>query len=74
MRQEEETGGVHGGRRRVWRKEEGNMIQEEDFMVGGGQILTGSFDLLLGGLVPHVAEAQNCIVILILCEGSSLHS
>ena len=50
------------------------MIQEEDFMVGGGQILTGSFDLLLGGLVPHVAEAQNCIVILILCEGSSLHS
>ena len=64
-----ETGGGHGDRRRTWR-------QEEDFTVGGGQILTGSFNLLLSGLVPHVAEAQNCIVILILktdCESSSLH-
>ena len=53
-----EGGRGHGGRRIT--------LRQEEYMVEGRQILTGSFDLLLGGLVPHVADSQNCIVILIL--------
>lgn len=33
-----------------------------------GEILTGSFDLFLCGFVPHVDEAKDSVVILILTD------